>query len=354
MNVERLPTGLRTLLLVYAAASAQVGLASSGCSGDLDGNRTVDFSDVSLALLNYGPCVGCQSDLDQTAQVDAEDIALLLLEFGPCPIWYTVLEQYPNPAVVSSLSLRNAITSTGLPWRVRDTKTGIEMVLIPPGTYQRGGSASSGYPGNSNEFPVHSVTLTRAFYLGRYEVTQAQWSAKMGVNPSNHVASKGFPGSTARPVEWVSWSDIQSYCAATDMRLPTEAEWEFAYRAGTTTAYHGWVSRTSGTSDESQLGNIGWFYYNSDINFLGQTHDVGIKACNGFGLFDMSGNVWEVMEDGEAEYTSGVKINPIGPDHGMLRGGSYDSPQLYCRSSHRGGNMAQKAVDVGFRVARNP
>ncbi|NBO46748.1 MAG: hypothetical protein EBU85_07080, partial [Actinobacteria bacterium] len=102
------------------------------------------------------------------------------MDFGECPTWYSVIEQAPNPAVVWDAALRAAIVATGKPWRVRDNGTGIEMVLIPPGTFNMGCSASVGYQCAGDEAPTHQVTLTSGFYLGRTEVTQAQWVAKMG------------------------------------------------------------------------------------------------------------------------------------------------------------------------------
>ncbi|MFM7053088.1 MAG: IPT/TIG domain-containing protein, partial [Planctomycetota bacterium] len=125
-------------------------------------------------------------------------------------VWYTVLEQNPDPAIVTSATLRNAIVATGYPWRVRDNGTNIEMVLIPPGTFNMGCSASNAYGCYSDESPVHSVTLTSAFYMGRYEVTQAQWIARMGSNPSYWVArpENGNTANTNRPVETVSWNQI--------------------------------------------------------------------------------------------------------------------------------------------------
>jgi formylglycine-generating enzyme required for sulfatase activity len=265
----------------------------------------------------------------------------------PPPAWCTVLEQSPNATVVPDATLRAAITATNLPWRVRDTGTGIEMVLIPPGTYTMGCSASNSYGCNSDE-TQHQVTLTNAFYLSRSEVTQAQWVAKMGSNPSY------FTGDTSRPVERVSWNDIQPFCINNGLRLPTEAEWEYAYRAGTTTAYHGMPGYLNGTNDYSQLGTIAWFDSNSD-----KTHPVAGKAGNGFGLHDMSGNVWEWCQDWYGTYASGAQTNPTGPGSGsnrVMRGGSWGgSFSNDYRASFRGGGPPFfRYDDLGFRVARNP
>ena len=266
----------------------------------------------------------------------------------PPPSWCTVLEQTPNATVVPDATLRAAITATNLPWRVRDTGTGIEMVLIPPGTFTMGCSASNIYGCYSDESPTHQVTLTQAFYLSRTEVTQAQWVAKMGSNPSY------FTGDTSRPVERVSWNDIQPFCTNTGMRLPTEAEWEYAYRAGTTTAFHGMPGYLNGTNDDNQLGTIAWF-----TSYSGNTtRPVAGKAANGFGLYDMSGNVWEWCQDWYGTYASGAQTNPTGPGSGsyrVLRGGSWFSSSTSCRASTRNyGTPDSRSSYVGFRVARTP
>ncbi|MBM4107186.1 MAG: formylglycine-generating enzyme family protein, partial [Phycisphaerae bacterium] len=175
-------------------------------------------------------------------------------ELIPTP-WATVLEVAPDPAVVTNASLRNAIAATGLPWRVRDNASQIEMLLVPPGTFMMGCSPSLQYGCNFDENPVHQVTLTQAYYLGRYEVTQAQWTAVMGSNPSwFQSASAQVPAAQVplRPVERVSWNMIQGFETATGLRLPTEAEWEYACRAGTTTAFN------NGSNDDATLGTLAW------------------------------------------------------------------------------------------------
>ncbi|NBO46860.1 MAG: formylglycine-generating enzyme family protein, partial [Actinobacteria bacterium] len=265
------------------------------------------------------------------------------------PPWSTVLEFAPNANAVPDPTLRAAITATGKPWRVRDNGTGIEMVLIPPGTFTMGCSASNSYGCGSDE-TQHHVTLTNAFYLSRTEVTQAQWVTKMGSNPSY------FTGDTSRPVEQVSWNDIQPFCTATGMRLPTEAEWEYAYRAGTTTAFHGMPGYLNGTNDDNQLGTIAWFGSNSG----GQTHAVAGKAANGFGLYDMAGNVFEWCQDWWGAYASDAQTNPTGPSSGnsrLLRGGAWGGNSGYCRASLRYVYLASpdyRYYAVGFRVARTP
>ena len=228
------------------------------------------------------------------------------------------------------------------------------MLLVPGGTFIMGCSASNSYACASDESPTHQVTLTQAFYMGRYEVTQAQWTATMGSNPSNF---SGYTDSPSRPVERVSWNMIAStggFNSVTGLRLPTEAEREYAYRAGTTTAFHSYPSQPNGFNDDTLLGNIAWYTSNSGS----QTHVVGSKLANGFGLYDMSGNVWEWCQDWNGPYSSGSVTNPTGPATGssrLFRGGGWGDLSSYCRASMRSGS-SPGFIDLttGFRVARNP
>jgi formylglycine-generating enzyme required for sulfatase activity len=253
----------------------------------------------------------------------------------------------PDPAVVTNSTLRAAIIASGRPWRVRDTATQMEMVLIPAGTFTMGCTASNQNACQSNENPTHSVTLTQAFYLGRYEVTQGQWVAKMGSNPS-FFQGASYPDAVNRPVETVSWNTIQGYLTATGMRLPSESEWEYACRAGTTTAFN------NGSSDDATVGTIAWISNNSG----NQTHVVGGKAANALGLYDMSGNVGEWVNDWHAGYSSGAQTNPTGPVSGtyrVSRAGSWLAPAYFVRSSFRTDRTPGDAYSViGFRVAKNP
>ena len=266
-------------------------------------------------------------------------------------MWYTILEENPNPAVVTNVTLRNAITATGYPWRVRDNGTQIEMVLVAGGTFTMGCTASNAYACNAAENPTHSVTITNAFYMGRYEVTQAEWQARMGSNPSSF---QGQTDSPSRPVENVSWNTIQNFNSATGLRLPTEAEWEYACRAGTTTAFHGFTGYLGGTNDDTLVGNIAWYGANSGD----QTHAVGGKAANALGLHDMSGNVWEWCSDWYDVYSAGAQTNPTGPATGLnpvLRGGAWFYNTGGVRSSNRYYAGPGTAADfIGFRVTKAP
>ncbi len=325
----------------------------------------MDTADLSLLLLDFGACAGCASDLDGSGEVDSADTSVLLLDFGNCPSWYTVLEETPNASVVYDATLRAAITATNLPWRVRDNGTGIEMVLIPPGDFLMEGRTG-----------VLRVTMTRAFYIGRTEVTQEQWVATMGNNPSYfQSASPEVPASEVpnRPVESVSWNDTQLFCEATGMRLPWEAEWEYAYNACIPGGFHSWLDSSGeivcryGWNENFALG---WL---DDVDAEGncelspgkcQTHPVGGKAANGFGLFDMVGNVWEWCQDWRGYWYIDY-VDSITPseapgardgDRKVVRGGAYYCLGLDARAGYRGHGEppGSRYSSHGFRVARTP
>ena len=333
---------------------AQSALAQ--CKADLVVDGVVNSADLAALLTAWGTsggALGC--DITGDSLVDGSDLGFVLNGWGTCPpptlVWATVLQWNPNQAVVTDVTMRNAIIASGLPWRVRDTSSNIEMLLVPAGTFTMGCSASNSYACSSAENPTHQVTLTQAFYMGRYEVTQAQWTAKMGSNPSNFV---GYSDSPSRPVEQVSWNTIQSFNSATGLRLPTEAEWEYAYRAGTTTAFHSYPAQPNGFNDDTLLGNIAWFYQVAG----NQTHAVGGKLANALGLHDMSGNVWEWCQDWYGPYSSGSVTNPTGPATGsfrLLRGGCWGPASNLCRASRRGSDTpVYGTLTVGFRVVRTP
>jgi formylglycine-generating enzyme required for sulfatase activity len=223
---------------------------------------------------------------------------------------------------------------------------GMELKLIPAGTFLMG-SAN----GDSDEQPVHEVTISRPYYLGVTEVTNGQWQAVMGDVPSKWKNAD-------LPVESVIWDDAVAFCKALSAlpaerqagrvyRLPTEAEWEYACRAGTSTKY-------SFGDDESLLGDFAWYSGNSGR----QTHPVGQRRPNAWGLYDMHGNVWEWCSDWYGDYTAGAVRDPVGPASGsyrVLRGGSWYSAAWYCRSADRGRPFPSiRCSNDGFRLALSP
>jgi formylglycine-generating enzyme required for sulfatase activity/serine/threonine protein kinase len=325
------------------------------CPGDVDGSGAVNAVDISVVLGSWGTSGGKYpgADVDGSGTVDAADLSAVLAGWGSCPTsvlaWGSILQADPSPSVVTDAALRDAIQKTGLPWRVRHRGSGIEMLLVPPGTFIMGCSPSNEDACLSDESPAHSVTITQAFYLGRYEVRQSEWQRVMGSNPSVFQGA-GFPNSANRPVDTVSWASIQPFLTSTGLRLPSEAEWEYAYRAGTTTAFH------NNTSDVGQLASIAWF----DANAGGQTHPVGLKAPNALGFHDMSGNVREWLGDfySPTYYQVSPAVDPQGPMSGkgrVLRGGSLSYGANTCRASVRLANLPKYADgDRGFRVSMTP
>lgn len=227
------------------------------------------------------------------------------------------------------------------------------MVWIKPGHFQMGS-----YPGEqghaSDEVPPTEVILTHGFWMGKYEVTQEEYVAVMGVNPS------GFQGQTNHPVEKVTWNEANTYCekltgreraagrlpAGFVYRLPTEAEWEYACRAGTTTRFS-----FGDDPANTELARYGWFIVNSDST----THPVGRLRPNPWGLYDMHGNVWEWCHDlWQDTYPGGTVTDYAGPTDGWLRvarGGSWLYDAAFCRSANRDDyGPDNRCSDIGFRV----
>jgi formylglycine-generating enzyme required for sulfatase activity len=236
---------------------------------------------------------------------------------------------------------------------------GLKMVWIKPGTFMMGSpkkeksrdlnetrhrvTLTKGYLNETR----HRVTLTKGYWMGKYEVTQAQYKAVTGKNPSE------FAGAN-RPVETVSWGDAVAFCRKLtererragrlpgngEYRLPTEAEWEYACRAGTVGKYAG------------ELDAMAWHGGNSSQ----QTHEVGRKRPNAWGLYDMHGNVWEWCADWYGDYPTGAVTDPTGSERGsyrVYRGGSWDGAARGCRSAYRyGPSPGLRWFILGFRLLR--
>ena len=242
------------------------------------------------------------------------------------------------------------------------------MVFIPPGTFRMGSPTNEVDRYLDYEGPQVAVTIRRGFWMGKYEVTQGEYLALMKNNPSffitNNVNGEPIAPDLARPVEQVSWSDATNYCGILTQReraagrialnsvyrLPTEAEWEHACRA--------WTSTRFSFGDDSGYTNLtdyGWYNENSH----GMTHPVGQKLPNPWGLYDMHGNVLEWCQDWFSEsLPGGTAVDPPGPGSGslrVLRVGFWAGPAKDCRSAFRFGLPAgSKFIHVGFRVVLAP
>jgi formylglycine-generating enzyme required for sulfatase activity len=237
---------------------------------------------------------------------------------------------------------------------------GMKLVLIPAGTFKMG--SPLGEEGSDYDELQHEVTISKDYYIGAYTVTQAQYEKVMGKNPSyfhgRRVAERHPPSdlvvrevdSSNHPVENVSWENAVEFCkqlsglteektAGRVYRLPTEAEWEYACRAGSMTAF-------SFGDDMGSLGDFAWYIANSKK----QTHPVGVKKPNAWGLYDMHGNVFEHCADWYEAYPQGSVLEQYGYNS---RGGSWQSCAAHCRSASRGGGIHQSSRNClhGFRLA---
>jgi formylglycine-generating enzyme required for sulfatase activity/predicted Ser/Thr protein kinase len=251
----------------------------------------------------------------------------------------------------------------------------IRMCWIPPGDFLMG--SSEGELGRREDETLHRVVLTRGFWMGKYPVTQAEWAKVMGNRPSRFGDSGFFASSLVKlelshswgrfPVESVTWLDVcgnkmrnggflpKLNSAAPLERcygLPTEAQWEYAARAGTSSTLNSGKELTSLDGICQNLDEVGWYRQNSG----NRTHIVGGRKANAWGLHDMHGNVWEWCSDWYGEYPSGIATDPRGASSGsyrVVRGGGWNYDALYCRAAYRYGNFPGYAYNgIGFRLVR--
>lgn len=241
--------------------------------------------------------------------------------------------KYSVQANQSKTTQNPSVASSRIPPKIFTNRYGIELVYVSPGEFMMG---------SEREYPVHRVRISSGFYIGRYEVTQRQWLAAIGSNPSH------FKGENL-PVERVSYLDAQTFLIKLnglnddyEYRLPTEAEWEYACRAGTTGDFYG------------NPGEIAWYSETADK----QTHPVGTKQPNAFGLFDMSGNVWEWCADHWHDDYNGAPpdgmawIKGGSENRHPLRGGAWNFFAADIRSANRGvSTIDDRSPDIGLRVA---
>jgi len=232
----------------------------------------------------------------------------------------------------------------------------MKLVLVPKGTFMMGSPIEE--EGRENDEYQHEVTISKDYYMGVYEVTQSQYEKVIGTNPSYFQGEIVGGQNGSLPVEQVSWEDAVEFCkrlsefpeekrAGRIYRLPTEAEWEYACRAGTKTAF-------SFDDEPGLLPEYGWFSRNTSD----RTHTVGLHEPNAWGLYDMHGNLWEWCNDWCGEYPKDATSDPSGPTQGtvrVIRGGGWYSVAANCRSARRLGRnpTERKNRDYGFRVALN-
>jgi formylglycine-generating enzyme required for sulfatase activity len=279
--------------------------------------------------------------------------------------WAEVLDNHPDPGVIPRADHRAAIAATGLPWRVRDKSSGIELLLIPPGTFMMGVSPQDA-SAEENEKPAHSVTISRPFYLGRFEVSNAEFRRWRPRHASGCWDCRSLNADN-QPAARISWDDAKAFCDAYDLRMPTEGEWEYACRAGTETTYP-WGEDPNGGAGFANVADrcsarrfcqcptFRWddgYYVSSP---------VGTFRPNGFGLQDTIGNVreWATVWVGStySDRAAGV-ADPqefASSVQGILRGGSWRDSAWWIRAScrTRPADPSRFESAEGFRVARTP
>ena len=330
--------------------AASLMLAATSFTGSSQGTATSSLLDVQIyAGLNVTGSVGslyqiqCTSDL--SAQTGWTTLTNIVLTRSPY-LWLDLSSPQKNNRFYRSVLVTPATSPQPA------NPNAAKLAWIAAGKFTMGSIAIDG-DADAQETPQTQVTLSRGFWIGKTEVTQEDYAAVTGSNPSKSV------NDPSRPVERVSWQEAVDYCAKlTDRerqagtlpagylyRLPTEAEWEYACRAGTSTRFS-----FGDDSNYTELANYGWFFGNSGY----ASHAVGQMTANAWGLFDMHGNVAEWCQNWNGSYAGGSVTDPKGPPSGsfkVCRGGSFSVAGRVCRSSAR--DLYQPAFrydNVGFRV----
>jgi formylglycine-generating enzyme required for sulfatase activity/arylsulfatase A-like enzyme len=335
--------GLEELLKQLPAVPDRIIESTRNFAADREANRAGELSAVQKFQQLYRMGV-------------AKLLANPVRKEGPTRVQIDARFAQPSPASGSkSGPAANQHSQSSVP-----TKAPKNMVFIPPGKFLMGSPANEAdrYP---DEGPQTTVTIGHGFWMGKYEVTQEEYLAVTGSNPSH------FTGDLKRPVDSVTWEDATNYCAKLTereraagriaanavYRLPSEAEWEYACRAGTTTRFS-----YGDDPDYTKLTDYAWYRENAGFT----THPVAQKLPNPWGLYDMYGNVWEWCQDWYGAYPGGTAVDPQGPAVGgsgggkpkrTIRGGDYFNPTQHCRSALRGFDFAPKhpwPPDFGFRV----
>ena len=365
-SLERVPEGL---LLFTSCAPGELSMEEKrfghgvfmhfileGMQGpaDTDGNRNVSFKELfkyagqKTKIYVAREFNSYQTPRKNSAEEDAEveDFALVKLDSKPSPS--IPLSPRDLPSIPREPVNRGDMKSG----EVVTNSIGMKLVSIPSGSFTMGSPANEA--GRSNDETSIAVTISRPFYLGVTEVTQGQWTSVMGTTPWK---GKGYVQEGSNyPATYVSWDDAVAFCKklsdkeGKNYRLPTEAEWEYACRGGSTTAY-------SFGSDANQLSEFGWWgglIGDGNAKAEKYAHLVGQKRANGFGLYDMHGNVWEWCSDWYGNNLAGGR-DPQGVNSGtyrVFRGGGWDGAAVDCRSAGRGWDAPDiRDGSVGFRVS---
>jgi formylglycine-generating enzyme required for sulfatase activity len=337
---------IRTLrrIFLYSSLAALAALKLYSAQG-LSGVTGVQV----YAGITVTGSVGCVYAIQTTTDLSQPNswVNLVIMTLPSSPYLYFDTQ---NPATGSRYyrAVRQSVTTN--------------MIYISPGTFTMG--SPTGEVGRWADETQHTVVLTRGFYMGKYLVRQADYLALMSLNPSHFTPANSYPDCTLNcPVEMVSWNDATNYCAkftqqeaaagrlapGWQYRLPTEAEWEYACRAGTTTRFS--------YGDDPGYASLTAYAYYSDNSFI-ETHPVGQKMFNPWGLYDMHGNVKEWCLDWYGTYPSGTVTDPQGTPTGqdrVNRGGSWSHAGGWCRSAQRFHNTPATAQDlIGFRIVLAP
>ncbi|MFC1526943.1 formylglycine-generating enzyme family protein [Candidatus Latescibacterota bacterium] len=339
------PAGPGALRLVRVSGDEQEGIAGSRLARplvvavwDKDGHRQAD-QPVTFEVVSGDATVEPDSAL-----TDITGMAATWVVLGSLADTVRVRASAPGEDAWVDFTASAAIQGAG---------AHIQFVWVEPGTFTMG-SPSSEMGRSASEDPKHEVTISRGFWLGKYEITQAEWESVMGGSPwggKDHVVS-----APRHPAVYASWSDVQEFIGRLNRaageslyRLPTEAEWEYACRAGTTTPW-------SCGSRESQLGDHAWYFDNAWEAGLEHAQPVGAKLPNPWGLFDMHGNVYEWCDDWFGPYSGGPQADPSGPSTGsdrVVRGGGFDDGARTARSAYRHPFApGQRFDNVGARLVK--
>ena len=346
-----------TVTLTAGNAKATVKVTQTGEAYIKPASTSVSFGDASatktVALTTNSSSVTAISSTSWLTPTVSSDGATLTLKVTANTVSTARTATVTLTAGSATATISVTQAATTIPATKTFTVTGngktvtFRMKLVEAGTFQIGSTT-----GESDEQPVHYVTLTKNYYMGETEVTQALWYAVMGQKPTSDGDqwSSTYGLGDDNPAYYVSWNDCQEFITKLNtltgvtFRLPTEAEWEFAAKGGNKS--QGYTYAGSNT-----IGDVAWYWDNSSS----KTHEVKGKAPNELGLYDMSGNVWEWCQDWYGSYSSDAQTDPTGAASGyfrLLRGGGWFNSATYCRVADRDGNTPTGRGNYdGFRLA---